>query len=74
MDETLLTPLDLAELLEMPLDDLCRVLRFRDAPDVKRSVLTGEGSNSAHVVTVVRVLVATEDVHSGVGKDVLFWG
>lgn len=44
-----------------------------DSTDVEGSVLTEEGTDTAHVVTVVSVLVAAETVHVGV-EDVGYYG
>ena len=65
MGEKGLTFLDLAPLLEMPPDDFLGLdprARLLYAADVERAVLALEGADTAHVVAVVRELVAREAV------------
>lgn len=63
------TPLDLPKLAKRLLDILRRLPRLLDPPDIQRPVLPVEASDSTHVVAVPGVLLAAEDVESGVGED-----
>lgn len=65
-----LTPLNLAKLAKVLFDNLGCVPRLLDPTDVQRPVLPAERTDSAHVVAVLRVLLAAKDVERGVGQDV----
>lgn len=69
-----LTPLDVAKLLKVLLDRLGRVAALLDPPDVQRAVHPREGTDSAHVVAVVGVLLAAKDVEGRVGEGSLVGG
>jgi hypothetical protein len=65
-----LTALNLSKLAKVLFDNLGRVARLFDPPDVEGAVLATERADAAHVVAVPGVLLAAKDVERGVGEDV----
>jgi hypothetical protein len=43
-------------------------------PDIQRPIDSCEASDSTHIISIVGVLLTSEAVEGGIGKDVCRWG